>query len=88
MTDNLFHILKKAILEGKLDTELGITNNDVCQRFDIVAKLLNAPCYKNEVPGAKTFTPHDVKDQDISAWRKAYDDYWRNPRVILNGGVC
>ena len=33
-------IIKRAILEGKLDTELGITDGDVVKRFDIVRQLL------------------------------------------------
>ena len=39
----LLDVIKRAILEGKLDTELGITDCDVMQRFDKVMELLDKP---------------------------------------------
>jgi hypothetical protein len=36
-------VIKRAILEGKLDTELGIKDCDVVQRFDKVMELVNKP---------------------------------------------
>lgn len=39
----LLDVIKRAILEGKLDTELGITDCDVMQRFDKVMELIDKP---------------------------------------------
>ena len=39
----LLDVIKRAILEGKLDTELGITDCDVMQRFDKVMELVDKP---------------------------------------------
>jgi hypothetical protein len=49
----LLDVIKRAILEGKLDTELGITDGDVMQRFDKVIELIDKPIQLptfNEVP--------------------------------------
>jgi hypothetical protein len=52
-------IIKRAILEGKLDTELGITDGDVVKRFDIVMKLLDKPIQmpELELPAIKPTDP-------------------------------
>lgn len=39
----LLDVIKRAILEGKLDTELGITDGDVVKRFDKVMELIDKP---------------------------------------------
>lgn len=39
----LLDVIKRAILEGKLDIELGITDCDVMQRFDKVMELIDKP---------------------------------------------
>lgn len=48
----ILDIVKRAILEGKLDAELGIADGDVVKRFDKVLELLDRPAMlpKFELP--------------------------------------
>lgn len=79
MTSTL-DIIKRAILEGKLDTELGITDGDVVKRFDIVTGLLDKPIQlpKFELPAIK---PTDPSPFD---WR---NKVWSSANPIVMGKV-
>lgn len=60
----LLDVIKRAILEGKLDTELGITDCDVMQRFDKVMELVDKPIQlpRFELPAINKSNDNFYKD--------------------------
>ena len=95
---NTLDIIKRAILEGKLDAELGITDGDVVKRFDIVRQLLletTVPtipymCTKNAKP-FKTFyydsyddiNPQKVTDHFNPPYWVNNPPYWLSTNTIV-----
>ena len=79
----LLDIIKRAILEGKLDTELGIADGDVVKRFDRVLELLDRPVQlpKFELPTSKV--------TDITPPPYWWNNIWaqNNPPIVLNKGI-
>jgi|688.fasta_scaffold478094_4 hypothetical protein len=62
---NVVDIVKRAILEGKLDTELGITDGDVVKRFDIVNQLLaliTLPTVSAWEQASKAFSDEEINE--------------------------
>lgn len=79
----LLDIIKRAILEGKLDAELGIADGDVVKRFDKVVELLDRPVQlpKFELPTSK---PADITPPPD--WRGRV--WCQNPPpTIINSGI-
>jgi hypothetical protein len=62
---NVVDIIKRAILEGKLDTELGITDGDVVKRFDIVNQFLlvtTLPTVTGWEQASKAFSDEEINE--------------------------
>lgn len=70
----LLDVIKRAILEGKLDTELGITDCDVMQRFDKVIELIDKPIQLPKFEPYKDLTPFDYSKSNVNP--NPFD--WRN----------
>jgi hypothetical protein len=62
---NVVDIIKRVILEGKLDTELGITDGDVVKRFDIVNQFLTmytVPTISAWEQASKAFSDEEISE--------------------------
>lgn len=83
---NTLDIIKRAILEGKLDTELGISDGDVVKRFDIVRQLLldtTVPTVPyTGIKNTKTFKTFSDEVNDALKPQKVTDHF--NPPYWVN----
>jgi hypothetical protein len=62
---NIVDIFKRAILEGELDTQLGITDGDVVKRFDIVNLFLTMvmrPTVSAWEQASKAFSDEEINE--------------------------
>ena len=77
---NTLDIIKRAILEGKLDAELGITDGDVVKRFDRVMEVLGTTSQLSrlELPSIKPTEPNPFD------WR---NKVWCSMNPVVMGNV-